>query len=241
MKNQLKSLLEELKVADIPEKLEKLETYRSEILDWNKKVNITKIVEEDDFYRLHYIDSLMCTGSIEFTEAETVIDVGTGGGFPGIPMAIVFPEKRFTLLDSSRKRLNIIGELAEKLDINNIEIIHGRAEEVARQKKYREKFDLCVSRAVANLSTLSEYCLGFVKIGGGMIAYKGPGGYEEIENAEIAIETMGGFLDRVEDIDDISLKMEIPERHMWIYISKDTNTPSKYPRSCGKPQSNPIK
>lgn len=241
MKENLEKLLFDFGVNGIEEKLEKLERYKSGILKWNKKVNITKITNDDDFYRLHYIDSLLCTQSEEFKNSEQIIDVGTGGGFPGIPMAIVFPEKNFLLLDSSRKRLNIIETLAEELGIKNIEVMHGRAEEIAAMAEYREKFDLCVSRAVARLQILVEYCLGFVKVGGTMIAFKGPGAEEEISDASKAIAVMGGFLNGVKNFREEAGKFGFEENHRWIYIMKSQNTPEKYPRSGGKSKSRPIR
>jgi len=236
----LEKLLKSLGVDKIDEKLSVLENYRKGIEDWNKKVNITKITKKEDFYRLHYLDSLLCTGSSEFSDATRIIDVGTGGGFPGIPMAVVFPEKKFVLMDASRKRLNIMDALAQELHIKNVEVVHGRAEEMARKKEYRGTFDLCVSRAVANLSTLSEYCLGFVKVGGNMIAYKGPKTEEEIKKAKTAIETMGGRIIRVEGADAALKDLEMTEAHKWIYIKKENLTPDKYPRGGGKPKSSPL-
>ncbi len=171
-----------------------LEKYMEGILSWNEKVNLTNITDPAEFRIKHNADSLMCVDFPEFEEAETVIDVGTGGGFPGIPLAVYAPEKHFTLLDSLNKRLKIIDELAGGLGINNITLVHGRAEDAARTKEHREKYDLCVSRAVSNLATLSEYCLPFIKVGGYLLAYKGPGSEEEVKEAAKALKTLGGSL-----------------------------------------------
>lgn len=166
--------------------------YMDEILRLNTQINLTAITDRDEFIRKHYIDSLLCADMEEFKNASSVIDVGTGGGFPGVPLAIAFPDKDFVLIDSLNKRIKIINELCESLGILNVKAIHGRAEELARRKDMREKFDLCVSRAVANMSTLSEYCIPFVKVGGSFIAYKGPDCREELDEASNAIKLLGG-------------------------------------------------
>ncbi|MBR3182916.1 MAG: 16S rRNA (guanine(527)-N(7))-methyltransferase RsmG, partial [Firmicutes bacterium] len=171
-----------------------LEKYMEGILAWNEKVNLTNITDPAEFRIKHNADSLMCVDFPEFLEAETVIDVGTGGGFPGIPLAVYAPEKQFILLDSLNKRLKIIDELAGELGIKNITLVHGRAEDAARAKEHREKYDLCVSRAVSNLATLSEYCLPFIKVGGYLLAYKGPGAEEEVKEAAKALKILGGSL-----------------------------------------------
>ena len=218
------------------DKINKLEGYMDEILEWNNKVNITNITEKDDFIEKHYIDSLVI-GDLEiFKNSNSVIDVGTGGGFPGVPLAVSYPEKEFTLLDSLNKRLKIIDQVTENFNINNVTTCHGRAEELAQKKEYREKFDLCVSRAVANLTSLSELCIPFVKLGGYFIAYKGPGVYEELENAEKAIKTLGGEVVEIKNAaygDD--------DEHKLLIIKKIKNTPKKYPRKPGEPVRNPIK
>lgn len=153
-----------------PAKLELFAKYMDGVLEWNEKVNLTNITDKNDFIVKHYIDSILCVDSDEFKEADTIIDLGTGGGFPGVPLAILFPNKKFTLVDSLNKRLKIIKELCDNLGIKNVDVVHGRAEELGHQKIMREKFDLCVSRAVANLSTLAELCLPFVAVGGSFVA-----------------------------------------------------------------------
>lgn len=236
MKN-LKSVFEKLNIEFNEDKEKKYIGYMDEILERNQFINLTAITEKDEFIKKHYIDSLLCADSDEFLRAETIIDVGTGGGFPGIPLAIAFPEKKFVLMDSLNKRIKIIKELADKFGIKNIEALHGRAEETARRKDMRESFDVCVSRAVANMSTLSEYCLPFVKVGGTFIAYKGPECRAEIEAAAKAIDILGGKIDR-EEFTEIS---ESDLQHRLIYISKIKNTTSKYPRKAGTPSKEPIK
>jgi 16S rRNA (guanine527-N7)-methyltransferase len=214
-----------------------LEKYMEGILAWNEKVNLTNITDPAEFRIKHNADSLMCVDFPEFLDAETVIDVGTGGGFPGIPLAVYAPEKQFTLLDSLNKRLKIIDELAGELGIKNITLVHGRAEDAARAKEHREKYDLCVSRAVSNLATLSEYCLPFIKVGGYLLAYKGPGAEEEVKEAAKALKTLGGSL---VDIRETSME-EYGLDHRILVIKKVRNTPKAYPRKAGTPLKEPLK
>lgn len=207
------------------------------ILSWNEKVNLTNITDPAEFRIKHNADSLMCVDFPEFQEAESVIDVGTGGGFPGIPLAVYAPEKQFTLLDSLKKRLKIIDELAGELGISNIDLVHGRAEDAARMKGHREKYDLCVSRAVSNLATLAEYCLPFIKVGGYLLAYKGPGAEEEVKEASKALKILGGSL---VEIRETSME-EYGLDHRILVIKKVRNTPKAYPRKAGTPLKEPLK
>lgn len=207
------------------------------ILEWNEKVNLTNITGPEEFRIKHILDSLMCTDFEEYTRAANIIDVGTGGGFPGIPLAVYSPDKHFTLLDSLNKRLKIIGELSDKLGISNISLLHGRAEDMGRSKEHREKYDLCVSRAVSNLATLSEYCLPFIRTGGYLLAYKGPGASSEVEEAMGAIKKLGGeFL----EIRDIQME-EYGLDHKIVVIRKSGKTPKAYPRKAGTPLKDPLK
>lgn len=214
----------------------KLEKYMEGILSWNEKVNLTNITDPAEFRIKHNADSLMCVDFPEFQSAKNIIDVGTGGGFPGIPLAVYAPDKHFTLLDSLNKRLRIIDELAGGLDISNITLVHGRAEDVARNREHREKYDLCVSRAVSNLATLSEYCLPFIKVGGYLLAYKGPGADQEVKDAEKALKTLGGSL---VDIRETTME-EYGLDHRILVIEKVRNTPKAYPRKAGTPLKEPL-
>ncbi|MDO4746270.1 MAG: 16S rRNA (guanine(527)-N(7))-methyltransferase RsmG [Bacillota bacterium] len=232
----LRDVFRKLQIDYSPSKEDLLMAYMEEILELNQHINLTAITDREEFIKKHYIDSLLCVDSNEFKSAKTIIDVGTGGGFPGIPLAIAFPEKKFILIDSLNKRIKIINDLCAKLGIRNVEAIHGRAEELARRKDMRECFDLCVSRAVANMSTLSEYCLPFVKRGGAFIAYKGPDCGEEVAAAAKAIKVLGGKIAREE-----SPSLEgLPFEHKLIFIIKENNTGSKYPRKAGTPSKEPI-
>ena len=236
MKN-VESICSRLHINYDDGKSRKFEGYMESVLEKNKHINLTAITDRDEFIRKHYVDSLLCASSAEFRNANSVIDVGTGGGFPGIPLAIAFPEKEFVLIDSLNKRIRIINELCENYGIDNVTALHGRAEELGRNSNFRESFDICVSRAVANMSTLYEYCLPFVKIGGTFIAYKGPECSEELNNASNAIRMLGGEVMRIEN----PQFDELPFEHTLIYINKAESTRSKYPRKAGTPSKEPIK
>ena len=219
-----------------PDKKSILENYMKGILDWNEKVNLTNITDPEEFRVKHLMDSLMCVDFPEYNAAKSIIDVGTGGGFPGIPLAVYSPEKHFTLLDSLNKRLKIIGELSSELGITNIDLLHARAEDAARDPKHREKYDLCVSRAVSNLSTLAEYCLPFIRKGGYLMAYKGPDCEAELKDASEALKILGG---KAVEIRDTSMA-EYGLEHKILVIEKVKNTPKAYPRQAGKPAKAPL-
>ena len=214
--------------------IEMFEQYMDGILEWNKKINLTAITDREEFISKHFVDSVLSYNFREYIDADSIIDIGTGAGFPGIPLAIVSPDKKFVLADSLNKRLKVINELASKIGIDNIETVHGRAEELARNKKYREAFALCISRAVANLAVLCEYCLPFIKVGGHLLAYKGPDAEEEVKMAEKAIKILGGKL-----IEIVSVDLDGYD-HNIVVIEKINKTPSKYPRKEGTPGKEPI-
>ena len=232
----LKDAILETGLACSDDQVNKFETYMQGILAWNEKVNLTRITQPDEFIVKHFLDSLVCCTHKEYQNARKIIDVGTGAGFPGIPLAIMSADKNFVLMDSLGKRLKIIDELCAEAGISNVETIHTRAEELARNKQHREKYDLCVSRAVANMAVLAEYCLPFIKVGGCLMAYKGPEAAEEDEAAKNAIKLLGGNL---AEIYDASLeKYDIS--HKIVVIKKVKNTVSKYPRKAGTPTKEPL-
>ena len=215
----------------------KYQQYMEGVLDWNEKVNLTNITDPEEFVIKHFIDSIICIDYPEFEEAGKIIDVGTGGGFPGVPLAIAAPDKEFILMDSLNKRLKIIDELCGQIGIGNVTTVHARAEELAKNKAHREQYDLCVSRAVANMATLAEYCLPFIKVGGCLMAYKGPDAEREVEEARKALFLLGG---QVEEIREGNLK-EFGIDHKVVIIKKVKNTPSKFPRKAGTPAKEPLK
>ena len=219
----LKQAMEAFGYDSSADTLGRFEKYMQLILEWNEKVNLTAITERDEFIKKHFIDSLCCLSHEEYKQSETVIDVGTGAGFPGMPLAIVSPDKKFLLVDSLNKRIKILNEIIDELGLKNVEAVHGRAEELARNKLYREQFDICVSRAVSRLSVLSEYCLPFVKKGGWLAAYKGLG-------------KLGGKVIEIKntEMDQFGIS------HRIVYIQKTMNTPKIYPRKAGTPEKKPL-
>ena len=206
--------------------------YMKLLLEWNKKINLTSITDEQEFIIKHFIDSL--TVSRYIVDKSKLIDVGTGAGFPGLPLKLFYVELDVTLIDSVNKKVNVINEIIEKLRLTNIEAIHIRAEDFAKYN--REKYDFAVSRAVANMSTLVEYLIPFVKIGGKIICMKGPNLETEINDSKNAIRILGG---EIECIDNITIDKNL-ERNIVI-IKKIKETPNKYPRGQGKPLKEPIK
>lgn len=234
---KLERALSALKIEYDKKMLLKFEKYMDGILLKNRHINLTAITDRDEFIVKHFIDSLLSAGQPEAEKAEKVIDVGTGAGFPGIPLAIVYPEKEFLLMDSLNKRLKIIDELCMELEIKNVITIHSRAEDLAGKKEYRENYDLCVSRAVANMATLSEYCLPFIKKGGYFLAYKGPECESELREGEKAIKILGG---KIADIREAELP-DFNLAHKIIYIEKIKETAAKYPRKAGIPSKEPLK
>lgn len=235
--NPLKKTLEAMNIENSQELIEKFRIYMEGVLEWNEKVNLTTITDLDEFVIKHFIDSIICANYPEYVNAAKIIDVGTGAGFPGIPLSIISPEKEFILMDSLNKRLKIIDELCQRSDIKNVVTLHARAEELAKNKAHRERYDLCVSRAVANMSVLAEYCLPFIKVGGFLMAYKGPEAETEVKEAEHALSLLGG---KAEEIRNGNLK-EFGIEHKVVVIKKVKNTPSKFPRKAGTPAKEPLK
>lgn len=211
--------------------------YKNLLQEWNEKINLTAITEDEDIIKKHFIDCIKIFKFKELHNLKNIIDVGTGAGFPGLPIKIVKPEIKVTLLDSLNKRVNYLNEVIRELDLKDVETIHSRAEDGARQKHLREGFDAVVSRAVANMQVLSEFCLPYVKVGGYLIALKGPAIEEEMSGAKGAITTLGGKIEEIipVEIEDTDLK------HNLVVISKIKETPATYPRKAGTITKKPLK
>ena len=216
------------------EQIQKFYKYMELLLEWNEKINLTAIVEPRDVILKHFVDSL--TICKELQKNKTLADIGTGAGFPGIPVKILRPDLDITLIDSLNKRVNFLTMVIEALKLEKIIALHGRIEDFGKNKKYREKFDYVTSRAVANLSTLSEYMIPLVKIGGKCICMKGSNIDEELKNAGKAIKTLGG---KIEKVDTFCLPDTDMGRNI-ILIKKEKATPNKYPRKAGTPAKEPI-
>lgn len=217
------------------EQLEKFYKYMNLLIEWNEKMNLTAITEPNDIILKHFIDSITINKYIE--NSVKVVDVGTGAGFPGIPLSIIRPDLQITLVDSLNKRLIFLQEVKNELELNNVDIVHARAEEFGQNKKYRETFDIATSRAVANLSTLSEYLVPLVKIKGKCVCMKASDAEEEIKQAENAVNILGGKIVKVE-------KFNLPNSDIGrtiIIINKEKSTNGKYPRKPGTPSKEPLK
>ena len=221
------------------DKTVQLEKLRDIILEWNERINVTAIRDPKEFDRKNVQDSLSICSLPEYEAARTVLDLGTGGGFPGLPLAIVSPEKDFVLADAVGKKLKVVQAAAQALGLVNVETVHGRAEDMAKTKVHREHYDLAVSRAVANMATLSEYCLPFVKVGGFFVAYKTEDAAEEIEAAKGAIAKLGGRILRIEKAS--SNNDEPYSGHTLVVVEKIAKTSREYPRKAGTPGKDPLK
>ncbi|MFA9397992.1 MAG: 16S rRNA (guanine(527)-N(7))-methyltransferase RsmG [Clostridiaceae bacterium] len=211
--------------------------YMNLLREWNTKINLTTLVEEEEIIKKHFIDSIKIFKYEKFKTFSKIIDVGTGAGFPGLPIKIIQPDMDVTLMDSLNKRVKFLDDVIDKADLKNVKTVHSRAEDGGNNPLYREKFDCCVSRAVANMAVLSEYCLPFVKIDGYFIALKGPAVEDELKVSEKAIDILGGV---VESILPITVE-ETDLNHNLVIIKKIRKTPKNYPRDAGIVRKNPIK
>lgn len=237
MANSFDTFLDEVNKISISlteKQLEQFRMYYEMLVEKNKVMNLTGIMEWDEVLEKHFLDSISLIRAVNLRQNISVIDMGTGAGFPGIPLKIAFPELKVTLADSLNKRVLFLQEVIDALDLEDIEAIHGRAEDLARDKKYREAFDLSVSRAVANLSTLSEYCLPFVKIGGQFVSYKSGEIDEEVAESKSAVFLLGGKIKEI-------VKFELGESgRSFVVIDKVKGTPKTYPRKAGTPSKKPL-
>jgi 16S rRNA (guanine527-N7)-methyltransferase len=228
--------LKELGIEAAEEKLEKLIAFMGIMLEWNQNINLTAITEEKEVFIKHFLDSATCLSTGYIKDGMKVIDVGTGAGFPGIPVHILQKGLKTTLLDSLNKRVTYLDEAVKMLGLKDITTVHARAEEAGNNKIHRECYDIVLSRAVASMSVLCEYCMPFIKVGGYFLCQKGPDIGDEMKEAGLAIRTLGGILKEV-------LEYHLPFsdiKHNIIIIEKITATPTKYPRKPGKPAANPI-
>ncbi len=229
--------LKELGIDATQEMIEKLIAFNKIMLEWNEKVNLTAITEEREVFIKHFLDSATCLSTGYIKEGMAVIDVGTGAGFPGVPLKIFKTNLKMTLLDSLNKRITYLNEVVKKLNIKDINMVHARAEEAGSSKVHREVYDIVLSRAVASMSVLCEYCIPFVKVGGFFLCQKGPDIKSEMEEAGKAVKVLGG---RVREVKEYELPFS-DIKHNIIVIEKIAATPTIYPRKPGKPAANPIK
>lgn len=228
--------LDELNISLTDKQMDQFLKYYELLIEWNKVMNLTGITEFEDVIQKHFLDSLSLVKVIPDLNNQKVLDLGTGAGFPGIPLKIAFPELQLVLLDSLNKRINFLNEVIRVLDLKDIIAVHGRAEEMARKKEYRQQFDICVSRAVSNLSSLAEYCIPFVSLNGTFVSYKSAEADEEIKTARKAIFVLGGEVENI-------VKFKLPDSDLgrsFVCIKKVKGTPKAYPRKAGTPAKNPI-
>ena len=214
-----------------------LKTYREILVDWNQKMNLTGIEEEKEVFIKHFLDSISAVSNGYIKDGISLIDVGTGAGFPGLPLNICLQNIKLTLLDSLNKRINFLQEVSNTVNLKDVEFIHGRAEDFGKNSDYREQYDVATARAVAGLPILMEFCVPFVKVGGYFVCLKGPNANLELEESKMAMDILG--LEFVEKID-----IELPNeelKHNILVFKKIKNTPEKYPRKAGKPAKSPIK
>ena len=231
----MKKYGKKIEIEFTEEQLKKFYDYMNLLIEWNQKINLTAITEPKEIILKHFIDSLTINKYIQ--QNSTLADVGTGAGFPGIPLKIIRSDLKITLVDSLNKRINFLNDVIEKLDLKGIEAVHSRIEEFGKNKKYRESFKNVTARAVANLTVLSEYLIPIAKIGGQCICMKGSNIEEEIETGKNAIKILGG---KIKDINEFDLPDSDISRNI-IIIDKIKNTPNKYPRKPGTPSKEPIK
>lgn len=233
----LKTCCEQMQIPLTEQMADQFMVYMSILLEWNKKMNLTSITEEREVVLKHFADSLSLLPYLAISENTKIIDVGTGAGFPGLPVKIACPEVSMTLLDSVQKKIGFLEEAITSMGLEEIACVHSRAEDGAQNPLYREQFDYCVSRAVANLTVLAEYCLPFVKVGGTLAALKGPDAQGEIAEAEGALAKLGG---RVKEVVDVTIPFT-ELSHKLVFIEKVSSTPKVYPRKAGKISKNPLK
>ncbi|MGM0502071.1 MAG: 16S rRNA (guanine(527)-N(7))-methyltransferase RsmG [Bacillota bacterium] len=237
-KNKLLTGAQNLGLDLTASQVEQLLDYMEILREWNQKINLTAIDEPEEIIVKHFLDSLSILQILELSGSEKIIDIGTGAGFPGLVIKIIYPELELTLLDSVKKKVNFLRQAAYELDLDldTIEFIHGRAEDLGRNRQHRERYDYAIARAVAYLNVLSEYALPFVKVGGSFIAQKGESAKREVVDSQVALEKLGG---ETLAVSPVELPYNNDERYL-ILIEKIVSTPNKYPRKAGTPKKNPL-
>ena len=239
--NKLVNICNKINIEISDDQINCFEKYYELLIEKNKVMNLTAITDKEDVIVKHFIDSIalipyLLDKGININNKLKIIDIGTGAGFPGLPLKIMMPDVKFTLLDSLNKRVSFLNEVIDELKLKDIEALHGRAEDYASDNKYREKYDICVSRAVANLSTLSEYCIPFVKEDGYFISYKAGESEEEINKSKNAIKILGGKINKVEEF----VLPGTDASRVFVFIRKQELTDKKYPRKAGVPAKKPL-
>lgn len=235
--NKIRQVFNQNQIEISQTQIEMFDTFYQLLVEWNKKMNLTTIIDYEEVIQKHFLDSCLLLKGCprQLFESKTIIDVGTGAGFPGIPLAILLPDTQFTLMDSLNKRIDFLSAVVKRLDLKNIQLIHGRAEEFGKDKNFREQFDFCVSRAVASLPLLLEYCSPFVKVGGNLLLYKSKKVSEEIKIANNALNILNCRI-----IQCIVVSAEQDPQRFVLEIEKKNFTPEKYPRKAGKPKKYPL-
>lgn len=219
-----------------PEQTEQFETYYKLLVEWNEKMNLTGITERAAVYEKHFYDSLTLARALDLGGVKSLADIGSGAGFPSIPLAIVFPHLKVTIVDSLSKRIKFLDEVVAQLGLRQVTALHGRAEDVARLKPHRDQYDVVTARAVARLAVLNEFCLPFVRVGGTFVAMKGSDLTEELAESKYSADKLGGKLVRV---DKLQLPSEGADRHL-VLMTKTNPTPGIYPRKAGTPLKSPL-
>ncbi len=236
LREMLREGCKQLDIEVREEQIDQLLIYKDLLLEWNEKMNLTAIKDEKEVIIKHYLDSITCLKVKELKNEGKLIDVGTGAGFPGIPLKVFLPKIELNLLDALNKRLTFLKEVCSQLQLDNVQFTHGRAEDFGQNKNHREQYEFVVARAVASLNVLAEYCLPFVKVNGYFICQKGPLLTDELKMADKAIKVLGG-----EVVEQMDIQLPFSEiNHRIVVIKKIKQTPTKYPRKAGTPAKNPI-
>jgi len=236
IQQQFVQLLQQHNIQLTPNQLDQFELYYKTLVEWNEKINLTGITEREQVYMKHFYDSLSLAFFYPIAEVTSLADIGSGAGFPSVPLKIVFPHLQVTIVDSLNKRITFLRELVSLLGLSGVDCVHGRAEDISRMPAFRDHFDLVTARAVARLSVLNEFCLPFVKKGGAFVAMKGSEIEEEANEASYSLSELKA---RLVQVDRMSLPIEGSVRH-FVRIEKLANTPGKYPRKAGTPLKSPL-